>query len=83
MIFLRGAQFIVPTIISFAIVLTLAFAYHEFAHAIVADRLGDPTPRSAGRITFNPIAHLDRTVAAQQVHLVIRSAVHPAQDGGR
>jgi Zn-dependent protease len=39
----------------------LAFAYHEFAHAIVADRLGDPTPRSYGRISLNPIVHLDRT----------------------
>lgn len=44
--------------IAFAIVAILAFAYHEFAHAIVADRLGDPTPRSLGRITPNPFVHL-------------------------
>lgn len=44
--------------IAFAIVAVLAFAYHEFAHAIVADRLGDPTPRSLGRITPNPFVHL-------------------------
>jgi Zn-dependent protease len=44
--------------IAFAIVAVLAFAYHEFAHAIVADRLGDPTPRSFGRITPNPFVHL-------------------------
>lgn len=61
MLFLQGAQYIVPTAISFIIVLVFAFAYHEFAHALVADRLGDPTPRSAGRITINPLAHLDRT----------------------
>lgn len=43
---------------AFAITAILAFAYHEFAHAIVADRLGDPTPRSFGRITPNPFVHL-------------------------
>ncbi len=32
---------------------------HEYAHAYVADRLGDPTPRSHGRLTLNPLAHLD------------------------
>ena len=37
----------------------MAFAYHEFAHAIVADRMGDYTPRSYGRITLNPFVHLD------------------------
>lgn len=44
--------------IAFAITAILAFAYHEFAHAIVADKLGDPTPRSYGRITPNPFVHL-------------------------
>lgn len=32
---------------------------HELAHALTADRLGDPTPRADGRITLNPMAHLD------------------------
>lgn len=45
-------------ILAFAITAILAFAYHEFAHAIVADRLGDPTPREHGRITLNPFPHL-------------------------
>ncbi len=58
---LQGAQYIVPTAISFLIVLIFAFAYHELAHAVTADRLGDPTPRSYGRITLNPFANLDRT----------------------
>jgi Zn-dependent protease len=44
--------------VAFAITAVLGFAYHEFAHAIVADRLGDPTPRSFGRITLNPFKHL-------------------------
>lgn len=51
--------FDIATIIAFVITATLAFAYHEFAHAIVADRLGDYTPRSYGRITLNPFVHLD------------------------
>jgi len=37
----------------------IGFAFHEFAHAWVADRLGDPTPRSQGRLTLNPFVHLD------------------------
>ncbi|MCP4356912.1 MAG: site-2 protease family protein [Chloroflexi bacterium] len=61
LLFLRGAEFPISTGISFIIVLIFAFAYHELAHAVVADRLGDPTPRSYGRITLNPIKNLDRT----------------------
>jgi Zn-dependent protease len=40
-------------------VLVFSLTIHEFAHAWVADRLGDPTPRSHGRLTLNPLAHLD------------------------
>ncbi|PIS09023.1 site-2 protease family protein [Candidatus Beckwithbacteria bacterium CG10_big_fil_rev_8_21_14_0_10_34_10] len=36
-----------------------AVSIHEFAHSFMADKLGDPTPRLAGRLTLNPIAHLD------------------------
>jgi Zn-dependent protease len=32
---------------------------HEFAHAYVATKLGDPTPRLSGRLTLNPLAHID------------------------
>jgi Zn-dependent protease len=39
--------------------LLVAITVHEFAHAWTADRLGDPTARLAGRVTFNPLAHLD------------------------
>jgi len=41
------------------IALSVAIAVHEFAHAYLADRLGDPTPRLQGRLTLNPLAHLD------------------------
>lgn len=37
----------------------LAISFHEFAHAFMADRFGDKTPRSQGRLTLNPIKHLD------------------------
>ncbi|MBK9049431.1 MAG: site-2 protease family protein [Chloroflexi bacterium] len=44
--------------VAFVIVVFFAFAYHELGHALVADYLGDPTPRNQGRITLNPIPHL-------------------------
>lgn len=37
----------------------IALSIHEFAHAWAADRLGDPNPRIAGRLSLNPLAHLD------------------------
>jgi Zn-dependent protease len=39
--------------------LLLAIVGHEYAHGLVADALGDPTPRRMGRLTLNPLAHLD------------------------
>lgn len=38
--------------------LILAITFHEFAHAKTAELLGDPTPRTQGRITLNPIKHV-------------------------
>lgn len=37
----------------------VAITFHEFAHAWMADKLGDNTPREQGRLTLNPLAHLD------------------------
>lgn len=37
----------------------LAIAFHELGHAYVAYKLGDPTPKYQGRLTLNPLAHLD------------------------
>jgi Zn-dependent protease len=48
----------VTLIVSFAVLL-LSFSWHEAAHAWVADKLGDPTARSLGRVTLNPLKHLD------------------------
>jgi Zn-dependent protease len=41
------------------VVLMISFTIHEFAHAYFADRFGDPTPRSMGRLTLNPRPHID------------------------
>ena len=49
----------VPTLISRIITLLLAFTFHEFAHAAVATLLGDTTAKANGRLTLNPLAHLD------------------------
>jgi Zn-dependent protease len=42
-----------------AIGLLLAITIHEFAHALAADTLGDPNPRSQNRVSLNPLVHLD------------------------
>ena len=42
-----------------AIALVISISLHEFAHAYMADRLGDSTARDMGRVTLNPLAHLD------------------------
>ena len=39
--------------------LIIAITIHEFAHAFLADRLGDPTPQLQGRLSLNPLKHLD------------------------
>lgn len=47
------------TFLIYVVSLLIAITIHEFSHAIVADRLGDPTPRVQGRISLNPLVHLD------------------------
>ena len=37
----------------------IAITFHEFAHAFAADKLGDDTPRNQGRLTLNPLKHID------------------------
>ncbi len=41
------------------VALLVAITIHEFSHAWTADRLGDPTAKLSGRLTLNPLAHLD------------------------
>lgn len=39
--------------------IVIGLSFHEFAHAIVAYKLGDDTPRLQGRVSLNPVAHID------------------------
>ena len=48
----RNIFYILPAVI---VILTI----HEYSHAKVSDMLGDPTPRNRGRLTLNPLAHID------------------------
>lgn len=41
------------------LVLVCSLSLHEWGHAFVADKLGDPLPRLQGRVTLNPLAHID------------------------
>lgn len=45
--------------IAWLIAIIIALALHEFGHAAMSTKLGDPTPRLQGRLTLNPVAHLD------------------------
>ncbi len=47
------------TLLMIFIILIFSIILHECAHGLVAERCGDPTARQAGRITLNPIPHLD------------------------
>lgn len=51
-------RFILDTSVRLPAILA-ALTFHEYAHGWVADKLGDPTARLSGRLTFNPLAHLD------------------------
>ena len=42
-----------------AIALVVGITFHEFSHAFIADQLGDHRPRALGRVSLNPLAHLD------------------------
>lgn len=58
------AQYMANPMELVALLLTLpgviiAITFHEFAHAFAADKLGDDTPRRQGRLTLNPLSHID------------------------
>ena len=50
---------VIGQIIIWALPVLLAVVFHEVSHGWVAYRLGDPTARQLGRLTLNPIAHVD------------------------
>jgi Zn-dependent protease len=49
----------IEILLPFFAILILSLSFHEAAHAWAADRLGDPTARQLGRLTMNPLAHID------------------------
>lgn len=55
----------------------LAIIIHEFAHGWVANKLGDPTAKYSGRLTLNPLAHIDPfgTIALPLMLLLLNSPV--------
>ncbi len=48
-----------PVFVGILIALVVGITFHEFSHALVADKLGDHRPRALGRVSINPIRHLD------------------------
>ena len=49
----------IEQVIGLFLILLFSLSFHEAAHAWTANRLGDPTARQLGRITLNPMAHID------------------------
>lgn len=56
-------------ILSCLVVIFITMPIHESAHAFVATKLGDPTPRYQGRLTLNPFAHIDYVGALAMIFL--------------
>lgn len=56
--YLNNTEALLSLVLTLPAVL-IAITFHEYAHAFAADRLGDDTPRRQGRLTLNPLAHLD------------------------
>ena len=46
-------------LVGIAVALVVGITFHEFSHAVVADQLGDHRPRALGRVSLNPLRHLD------------------------
>lgn len=55
---LNGTDFIIASL-AYLLVLIISFTLHEYAHAYVAYKNGDYTPKAQGRLTLNPLAHID------------------------
>jgi len=59
------------TIIFLIIAFLISLSVHEMAHAYIGDKLGDPTARLMGRVTLNPLAHLDPVGTLLPIMLLI------------
>lgn len=49
----------IAQIVGIAVALVVGITFHEFSHAFVADQLGDHRPRALGRVSLNPVDHID------------------------
>ena len=61
-LYLSGTQTMIAQFLQTAIlipIILISLTFHEFSHALMADFLGDPTPRHMGRLSLNPMNHLD------------------------
>ncbi len=60
-------------VLSYIVVLIFSVIIHEVSHGIVAEKLGDPTARQAGRLTLNPIPHIDPVMSVLLPAMLIMS----------
>jgi len=58
-------------IVFYLLALVVSISFHEFAHAWLANELGDATARNQGRLTLNPLVHFDPLGAAMLVFMAI------------
>ena len=73
---------IASCIISAVIVVFLVMPVHEYAHGFAAEKLGDPTPRWQGRMTLNPLKHIDY-IGAVMIFLIGFGWAKPVQCDSR
>jgi Zn-dependent protease len=52
-------NFTIAEIAGIAVALVVGITFHEFSHAYIADQLGDHRPRALGRVSLNPVDHID------------------------
>ena len=64
----------IPEIIYIVVILMFSIILHEYAHGWMAFKLGDPTAKEAGRLTLNPIKHIDPigTIILPGILLILR-----------
>lgn len=70
---IQASQLIFPLIL--IVIILVSLAVHEFAHAFVANMLGDPTAKLEGRLTLNPLAHWDPIGTTLLVGLILLRAL--------
>jgi len=70
-----------PSLLGLIVVLLVSLSWHEAAHAWMADRLGDPTARDLGRVSLNPLRHIDPFLSLILPAVMIMAGVPPVAGG--